>query len=75
MRRVVEGIGKRLSRRGEAAAQQRYVERGLIASVCMVCGNVYGIRSAEGSVGGLSHGWCSNVCAETGAEQAGFQRR
>lgn len=75
MRRVVEGTGKRRAPLSEAVAQQRYAERGLIASICMVCGDVYGIRSAEGSAGGLSHGWCSNVCAEAGAARAGLPRR
>lgn len=73
--RVVEKIGQLHARQGRAAENRQYAKRGLIASICMVCGHVYRIRSAEGGTGGLSHGWCSSVCAEAGAERAGFSRR
>lgn len=72
--KAVEVMGTLHARQGGAAAAYHYAERGLIASVCMICGDVYGVRSAGGGDGGLSHGWCSAVCAEVGAEQAGFSR-
>jgi hypothetical protein len=65
---IVEAMSAFHAQEGEAPTYTRCVEKGLIASICMTCGNLYRIRKASGANGGLSHGWCSNFCAEAGGE-------
>lgn len=68
--KAVEVMGAFHARQGGTAEACDYAEWGLIASICMICGDVYRVRGAEGGEGGLSHGWCSAACAEVGADQA-----
>lgn len=72
---LVDSMNEFHAREGEAPTHYRCAEEGLIASICMTCGDLYRIRNARGGSGGLSHGWCSEVCAKAGAARAGVSQR
>lgn len=52
--------------RGETAANTFCIMHQTIASVCMSCKRLFRIVDSQGASSGLSHGWCSARCVQSG---------